>query len=106
MSDGKLKTGLWVNDRREKDTQPHLKVGKPVEFNGQQYWVSAWISTGGPRGDNKAKMEEQVAKFLSWMATHCGTSPVIQIEVQLADQQQGGQKQMAPPINPDDDCPF
>ena len=41
----KDEAALWINDKREKDTHPHLRGTAVVE--GVEYYVSAWKKKDG-----------------------------------------------------------
>lgn len=94
-----IKLGLWKNDRRTKSTQPPLSAGKPVEIEGKQYWLSAYINT--PKGDDATA--ERVQKMIDHLAEGNGTYPLLSISLVPAEQRQ--QPVSDAPLD-DDDVPF
>ena len=48
--DNSNKGGIWKNDKRDSDTQPHFKGN--AEVGGVQYWVSGWLRN--PDGNPQA----------------------------------------------------
>jgi len=103
----RTKLAVWHNEKRESDKHPHVKASKPVEIAGRRYWLSGWFSCGGPQ-DDTAVMESRVEKFLEALAAENGTFPILKLELEEADAQQGGgaSQSQAMPELPDDDCPF
>jgi len=65
MSDYKQKdnTGaLFINDKREKDTQPNAKGSALID--GVEYWVSAWTNTSSKGTKYQSiKFERKSEKF-------------------------------------------
>ena len=73
--------GLWKNDNRTNPRQPPLKGGKPVNIEGQDFWVAAYINT--PRGDDK--LTERVEAMINHLADVLGKSPVISVSLTPAE---------------------
>lgn len=100
-----MKIGVWVNDKREKETHPHLKASKPVEMpDGSFQWLSMWFTAGTKGNAKEAEIEAQIEKFLAYLKKHCGTSPVLTMSFSPAEaRNDGGTRKSA---NYDDDAPF
>ena len=77
------KLALWRNDKREKDTQPYFKGGKPQMINGQEVWVSAWFNL--PKEVDEAT-KEKIYKMLGWNADQLGTFPMITVSIEPVEQ--------------------
>ena len=82
MSDD-IKLGLWFNETREKPTHPHIKAGKPVTIDGQEYWLSGWINY--PK--EEAPLGQRIITFLLALAEKNGKYPIISLSLRRADQQ-------------------
>jgi len=80
----RIKLALWKNDKRESATHPPLKCGKPVEIDGKQYWISAYIN--GPK-DN-AQMEDAINRMIDKLAELNGSYPIVSISLTPVDGQQ------------------
>jgi len=53
---------LFVNDKREKETQPNAKGSAMI--GGVEYWVSAWTNTSSKGAKYQSlKFERKDAKF-------------------------------------------
>jgi len=76
-----IRLALWKNDKREKPTQPILKGGKPVNINGQEYWLSAWIN--GPKDDEG--FAHRIDSMVDIMADKLGSYPIVSISLTPAE---------------------
>lgn len=98
-----IKLALWKNDNRPSPKHPPLSAGKPVNINGQDYWISAYIN--GPR-DN-AELRDRIEKFITYLAEQNGTYPIINVSLRPAESR--GQRPSAPTSEGapfDDSIPF
>ncbi len=98
-----IKPGLWLNDKREKDTHPHLKSGKPVMINGQEYWLSGWLNA-------PESAQDRANEFLKYLGQANGSRPIISLSLQPVKRrsESGGNQAPAPAASNDfdDDIPF
>jgi len=72
-----IRLALWKNDKREKSTQPILKGGKPVNINGQEYWLSAWIN--GPKDDEG--FAHRIDSMVDILDDKLGSYPIVSISL-------------------------
>lgn len=75
---------LFINDKREKDTHPHMRGS--INIEGKEYWVSAWT-----------KISKSGQKFQSLAFT---------AKEQQAPQASKPTPAPAPAVEFDDDLPF
>ena len=98
MSD--IKAGLWLNEKREKDTHPLLKAGKPVNINGQDYWLSAWVNAG----KGNPEMDQAVIRMFNKLAEANDKYPIINLSLSPAESKRGTSAPKQQSI--DDSIPF
>lgn len=96
--DNSNRLSLWLNDKREKQTHPHLKGQGETDIG---VWVSAWFAQDISDEDKKALM--------GIVKRHRDASkrPFLSISIQPKDQQQPAQQpaQQSGGFE-DDDIPF
>jgi len=93
--DNNLRLALWKNDRREKQTHPHLKGSGEVN---SEYWVSAWFS-GDLSDTDKKSLVEIVNRYDS-------KKPFISISLQEKQAKEGASESQATDASFDSDIPF
>lgn len=95
----RIKLTLFKNRDREKDTHPQLKNGKPIEVNGQRFWVSGFINSDNP--DTQAS----ITRMLDKLEKENGSYPIISISLTPAEPQASTPSSDASGWEDDDD-PF
>jgi len=88
MTNNDNRLAVWRNDKREKSTHPHLKGNGSV--NGQEFWVSAWVS-GDVSEDDRRLLADILRRYES-------KKPFISISVQPKEARQ----ERAQTVDPED----
>lgn len=92
--DNSNRIALWMNDKREKATHPHLRGSGETD---KEVWASAWLSDEISDEDKKA--------LQGILKRYDSKKPFISISLQAKDQQ-GGSQSPAPADDFDDTIPF
>tara|TARA_R110002020_G_scaffold159106_3_gene342753 strand:- start:3519 stop:3812 length:294 start_codon:yes stop_codon:yes gene_type:complete len=95
-----IKLAGWKNDRREKPSQPILKAGKPVDINGQEFWVSMWINAKDPN------LATAIERMVDKLAQDNGSSPIVSVSLTPLETFQQESSQAASSQEFNDEIPF
>ena len=95
--DNSNRLSLWLNDKRESATHPHLRGSGETD---QPVWANAWFSKDLPPEDQRA--------LIDMVKRHNATSkkPFLSVTIKAKDEQGKSAEKEAPPPEFDDDIPF
>lgn len=96
MYDNSNRLSLWLNNKREKQTHPHLKGEGETDV---RVWASAWFSNDLPEEDKRALVEIIKRHNIA------SKRPFLTVSMQPKDFQ-GKPPQQSDQHNDHDDIPF
>ena len=102
-----IKLALWAADNRETEKHPHIKSGKPVEINGQKFWLSGYINAGQNNPELAASIDHMITKLSEANDTY----PIISLRLMPVEETgkeplRTAQHKSEPDFVDDKDLPF